>query len=107
MGVVRVIVILLRAFLLPRAALAAENLALRQQLGVLQRSVMADGSRAGASAMLRGSGTRSFGGVRQPRTSDRQAEALCAALQHSRVAGTVPGRNQQEKPARSAGCGRV
>ena len=39
MGVVRVIVILLRAFVLPRAALAAENLALRQQLGVLQRSV--------------------------------------------------------------------
>ncbi len=39
MGVVRVIVILLRAFLLPRAALAVENLALRQQLGVLQRSV--------------------------------------------------------------------
>jgi len=39
MGVVRVIVILLRAFLLPRSALAAENLALRQQLGVLGRSV--------------------------------------------------------------------
>ncbi len=39
MGVVRVIVILLRPFLLPRAALAAENLALRQQLAVLQRSV--------------------------------------------------------------------
>ena len=38
MGVVRVIVILRRAVLLPRAALAAENLALRQQLGVLQRS---------------------------------------------------------------------
>ena len=38
MGVVRVIVILLRAVLLPRAALAAGNLALRQQLGVLQRS---------------------------------------------------------------------
>ena len=39
MGVVRVIVILLRAFLLPRATLLAENLALRHQLGVLQRSV--------------------------------------------------------------------
>ena len=38
MGVVRVIVILLRAFLSPRAALAAENLALRQQLAVLQVS---------------------------------------------------------------------
>lgn len=39
MGIVRVIVILLRAFLLPRAALAAEILALRHQLGILQRSV--------------------------------------------------------------------
>ena len=39
MGVVRVIVIPLRAFLLPRATLAAEILALRHQLGVLQRSV--------------------------------------------------------------------
>jgi len=39
MGVVRVIVILLRAFLTPRAMLVAENLALRHQLGVLQRSV--------------------------------------------------------------------
>jgi putative transposase len=36
MGVVRVIVILLRVFLFPRLALAAENLALRQQLAVLQ-----------------------------------------------------------------------
>jgi hypothetical protein len=36
---VRVIDILLRAFLLPRAVLAAEVLALRHQLGVLQRSV--------------------------------------------------------------------
>ena len=35
MGVVRVIVILLRAVLLPRAVLAAEILALRHQLGVL------------------------------------------------------------------------
>jgi hypothetical protein len=33
MGVVSMIVTLLRAFLRPRAALAAENLALRQQLG--------------------------------------------------------------------------
>jgi len=39
MGVVRVIVILLRAVLLPRATLAAETLALRHQLGILQRSV--------------------------------------------------------------------
>ncbi len=39
MSVVRVIVILFRAFILARIALAAENLALRQQLGVLQRSV--------------------------------------------------------------------
>ena len=39
MSVVRVIVILLRVFLLRRAALAAEILALRHQLGVLQSSV--------------------------------------------------------------------
>jgi len=39
MGVVRVIVILPRAFLLPRAAPVADNLALRQQLAVLQVSV--------------------------------------------------------------------
>jgi len=39
MGIVRAIVILLRALLLPRAALAAENLALCQQLAVLQVSV--------------------------------------------------------------------
>jgi len=39
MGVVRVIVILLRAVLLPRAAIAAEIRALRHQLSVLQRSV--------------------------------------------------------------------
>jgi len=38
MGVVSVIVFFLRAVLLPRAALAAENLALRQQLAVLQVS---------------------------------------------------------------------
>ncbi len=40
MSVVRVLVILFRACLLSHAALTAENLALRQQLGVLQRSVM-------------------------------------------------------------------
>ena len=40
MAVVRVIVILLRTVFLPRAALAAEILALRHQLGALQRSVM-------------------------------------------------------------------
>ena len=34
-----VFVTLIRALLLPRAALAAENLALRQQLNVLRRSV--------------------------------------------------------------------
>ena len=39
MGIVRVIVILLRAFLLRRAVLTVEILALRHQLGVLQRSV--------------------------------------------------------------------
>ncbi len=39
MGLVSVVVFLLRAFLLPRAVIAAENLALRQQLGILQRSV--------------------------------------------------------------------
>ena len=39
MGVVRVIVILLRAFLLPRAALAAENLALRQQLADREKTL--------------------------------------------------------------------
>jgi putative transposase len=39
MGVVRMIVMLFRAFMLPRAALAAEIVALRQQLSVLQRSV--------------------------------------------------------------------
>lgn len=38
MAVVRVVVILLRAFLFQRAALAAENLALRHQLAVLQVS---------------------------------------------------------------------
>ncbi len=40
MGVVRVIVFLLRALFLPRATVAAENLALRQQLCVLRRSVV-------------------------------------------------------------------
>ena len=39
MGIVSGIVILLRTFLLRRLVLAAENLALRQQLGVLQRLV--------------------------------------------------------------------
>ena len=39
MGVVRVIAFMLRAFLLSRGALVADHLALRQQLGVLQRSV--------------------------------------------------------------------
>ncbi len=39
MSVVRVIDILLRALLLPRAVLAAEILAVRHQLGALQRSV--------------------------------------------------------------------
>ncbi len=39
MGIVRVFVILLRAFLLKRAALVAESLALRHQLGIMQRSV--------------------------------------------------------------------
>jgi putative transposase len=39
MGVVRAIAILPRAVLLPRATLAAEILALRHQLGVLQRSI--------------------------------------------------------------------
>ncbi len=35
MGVVTTIAFFLRAFLVPRAVLAAENLALRQQLAVL------------------------------------------------------------------------
>jgi putative transposase len=39
MGVVRVLVIVFRSVLLPRAALVAENLALRQQLAVLQVSM--------------------------------------------------------------------
>ena len=39
MGVVRAIVILFRAFVRPQAVLAAENLALRQQLAVLQVSM--------------------------------------------------------------------
>lgn len=38
MDVVRFVVILLRTLLLPRATLAVEILALRHQLGVLQRS---------------------------------------------------------------------
>ncbi len=39
MGVLRVLAVLIRAFLSSRTALAAENLALRQQLAVLKRSV--------------------------------------------------------------------
>jgi hypothetical protein len=39
MGIVRVAWALVRSLLASRVALAAENLALRQQLGVLQRSV--------------------------------------------------------------------
>ena len=38
MGIVSVIVFLLRAFLLPRAVIVTENLALRQQLAVMRRS---------------------------------------------------------------------
>ncbi len=39
MSVVRVFVALIRALLMPRAVILAENLALRHQLGVLKRSV--------------------------------------------------------------------
>ena len=39
MGILRLILAFLRVLLGSRAALAAENLALRHQLGVLQRSV--------------------------------------------------------------------
>lgn len=39
MGVVTGVVLLIRAMVASRAAIAAENLALRHQLGVLQRSV--------------------------------------------------------------------
>ncbi len=39
MGVLRLVLALVRACLFPRAVLAAENLALRQQLIVLKRSV--------------------------------------------------------------------
>ena len=38
MGIVSIIALFLRAVFLPRAVIAAENLALRQQLGVLRRS---------------------------------------------------------------------
>ena len=38
MGIIGLVVVFLRAFLLPRAVIAAENLALRQQLAVLGRS---------------------------------------------------------------------
>ncbi len=39
MSIVNAAVIVLRAFLAPRAAIAAENLCLRQQLAVLHQSV--------------------------------------------------------------------
>ena len=39
MAIVRLIVPAIRALLLPRAGIVAENLALRQQIIVLQRSV--------------------------------------------------------------------
>ena len=39
MSIVRVVAVFFRAMLRPRAVMAAENLALRHQLGVLQRSV--------------------------------------------------------------------
>jgi putative transposase len=39
MGIVTGIIVFVRAVLVVRAAIAAENLALRHQLGVLQRSV--------------------------------------------------------------------
>ncbi len=39
MSVVSLVVVLIRAFLLPRASIVAENLALRQQFAVLQLSV--------------------------------------------------------------------
>ncbi len=39
MGIVRTILLFLRVFITNRSTIAAENLALRQQLGVLQRSV--------------------------------------------------------------------
>ena len=39
MGLLRIILVVLRAFIRNPSALAAENLALRQQLDVLQRSV--------------------------------------------------------------------
>ncbi|MEE9534405.1 MAG: hypothetical protein V3W06_08290, partial [Acidimicrobiia bacterium] len=39
MSIVNAVVIVLRAFLMPRPAIAAENLGLRQQLAVLHQSV--------------------------------------------------------------------
>ncbi len=39
MSIVHTAVIVLRAFLMPRPAIAAENLCLRQQLAVLHQSV--------------------------------------------------------------------
>ena len=39
MGIIHLVLAFLKVFFARRATLAAENLALRQQLGVLQRSV--------------------------------------------------------------------
>ena len=39
MGIIKVIYLLVRAFLLPRLILAAENLALRQQVAIYQHTV--------------------------------------------------------------------
>lgn len=47
MDMIRLILGFLRAFVLPRTALAAENLALRQQITVLQRSAMPRRSTSG------------------------------------------------------------
>lgn len=47
MDMIRPIIGLLRAFFVPRTALAAENLALRQRISVLQRSVIVRAQRRG------------------------------------------------------------
>ena len=39
MGVLKVVMVLLRAMLIPKVHLAAENLALRQQLAVCRKSI--------------------------------------------------------------------